>query len=66
MSRHAGLSQWTQTVSSHMPQLSKPQATVLAMWSYGIALTGTCGWGTVATFLALLLDQKVATIEQRL
>jgi len=66
MSRHAGLSQWTQTVSSHMPHLSRPQATVLALWSYGIALTRSCGRGTVATFLALLLNQKVANLDQRL
>src|SRR3712207_3873630 len=49
-----------------MPHLSGPQARVLAWWSYGIALTRCCGRGTVATFLALLLGQKVANIEQRL
>jgi len=38
----------------------------LAWWSYGIALTRCCGRGTVATFLALLLHQKVNTVEQRL
>jgi hypothetical protein len=49
-----------------MPQLSKPQATILAWWSFGIAYTRMCGRLTVATFLALVLDQKVANIEQRL
>ena len=49
-----------------MPHLSVPQARVLALWSYGIALTRSCGRLTVATFLALLLGQKVATVEQRL
>jgi hypothetical protein len=39
---------------------------VLALWSYGIALTRSCGRLTVATFLALLMRQKVATVEQRL
>jgi len=39
---------------------------VLALWSFGIAFTRCCGRGTVATFLALLRDQKVATLEQRL
>ena len=66
MSRQAGLSEWTETVSTHLPHLTKPQATVLALWSYGIAMTRCCGRGTVATFLALLLEQKVATVEQRL
>src|ERR671932_1356028 len=66
MSRDAGLSQWTLTVSTNLPQLTKPQATVLALWSYGIACTRSCGRRTVATFLALLLTQKVGTVEQRL
>jgi hypothetical protein len=49
-----------------MPHLAKPQVVVLAMWSYGIALTRTCGRRTVSVFLALLLEQRVGTIEQRL
>ncbi len=66
MSRYPGLSEWIDLVSTHMPHLSVPQARVLALWSYGIALTRSCGRLTVATFLALLLRQKVATVEQRL
>jgi hypothetical protein len=66
MARHDGLSQWTDCVSTNMPHLTKPQATVLALWSFGIACTRSCGRSTVATFLALLLHQKVANIEQRL
>lgn len=66
MARHEELSQWTECVSTNMPQLTKPQATVLALWSFGIACTRSCGRGTVATFLALLLGQKLANLEQRL
>ena len=66
MSRQDALSEWTTTVSTNLPQLTKPQATVLALWSYGIACTRSCGRRTVATFLALLLTQKVGTVEQRL
>ena len=66
MARSDGLSEWSLTVSSNLPHLTTPQARLLAWWSYGIALTRCCGRGTVATFLALLLDQKVANIEQRL
>jgi hypothetical protein len=65
MSRHGGLLSWTAMVSTHMPHLSQPQARVLALGSYGIAMTRSCGRLTVATFLALLLGQKVATVEQR-
>jgi hypothetical protein len=66
MSRHDGLSQWTEGVSTNMPHLSKPQAIVLALWSFGIASTRSSGRLTLATFLALLLGQKVANVEQRL
>ena len=66
MSRQGGLSEWTAELSNRMPHLTKPQAVVLAMWSYGIALAHSCGRRTVALFLALLLGQKQGTIEQRL
>src|SRR5215468_6973912 len=66
MSRHGGLLSWTAMVSTQMPHLSQPQARVLAWWSYGIVMTRSCGRLTVATFLALLLGRKVATVEQRL
>ena len=66
MSRQPGLSAWIDLVSTHMPQLSVPQARVLALWRYGIALTRSCGRLTVATFLGLLMRQKVATVAQRL
>ena len=66
MSRHEGLSQSTTGVSTNMPHLSKPQATVLALWSFGIACTRSSGRLTLATFLALLLGCSVAAVEQRL
>src|SRR5262245_2279923 len=66
MARHDRLSQWTECVSTNMPHLTKPQATVLALWSFGIACTRSCGRSTVATFLALLLQVKSANLEQRL
>ena len=66
MARQQGLSQWTDCVSTNMPHLSKPQATVLALWSFGIACTRSCGRSTVATFLALLIEQPLANLEQRL
>lgn len=66
MTRHDPLAQWTACVSTNMPHLTKPQATVLALWSFGIACTRSCGRGTVATFLALLLNEPLANLEQRL
>jgi hypothetical protein len=49
-----------------MPELTVSQARLLAWWSYAIALTGSCGRLTVATFLALVCQVKVANVEQRL
>jgi hypothetical protein len=66
VSRQDQVSEWTTTVSTHVPHLTTPQAAVLALWSFGIACTRCGGRGTVATFLARLLDQKIATIDQRL
>jgi hypothetical protein len=66
MSRQSGLSERTALVSTHMPHLGGPQARVLALWRSGMAFTRLCGRLMVATFLARLLRQKVATIEQRL
>jgi len=66
MSRRDGLSEWTQELSSRMPHLTKPQVVVLAMWSFGIALTKSCGRRTVAALLALLLKKNEDALEQRL
>ena len=66
MSRQEGLLQWTDAVSTRMPHLSQPQATVLALWSFGIAVTRCCGRTTVAAFLALLLGRNAPTVERRL
>jgi len=49
-----------------MPHLSKSQVVVLAMFSFGIALTRSCGRSTVAAFLAMLLGKNEDAIEQRL
>jgi Transposase DDE domain len=66
MSRVEAVSAWEQTVSSHLPQLSKPQATVLALWSYGVVLAHRCGQTSVAAALALVLGQREGTVRQRL
>jgi hypothetical protein len=66
MSRQDGVSQWMATVSMQLPQLSGPQAAVLALWSYGIVLTQGCGLTTVAGFLATVLAGRENTLRQRL
>ena len=66
MTRSESLWQWTKCVSRNMPELTGSQARLLAWWSYGIVVTGSCGRLTVATLLGLLRAEKVANIEQRL
>ena len=65
MSSREGLSQWEHTVSSHLPQLSRPQAAVLALWSYGMVLAKSCGITSVVALLAPLLGQSEGTVRQR-
>jgi len=52
MTRHVRLSQWHQTVSTYLPDLSTPQISVLVLWSVAIVLAQSCGLTTVATMLA--------------
>ena len=66
MPRHPGLSQWHQTVSTYLPDLSQPQISVLVLWSIGIVLAQSCGLSTVAVMLAYLLDCSESSLRQRL
>ncbi len=66
MPRPHGLSQWHDCVSTHLPHLSVPQRTVLALWSFGIVLAHSCGLTSVATLVAMLLHQGDQTVRERL
>lgn len=60
------LSAWQHEVSSAFAHLSKTQALGLALWSAGIALTGSGGIAQVSALLAQVLEQKEGTVFQRL
>ena len=60
------VSQWTESVSRHLPHLSRPQASVLALWSLGMVLARSCGLSQVSVLLAMLLGQPEETLRQRL
>lgn len=66
MTRPNGLSQWQQTLSTHLPELSVPQRTVLALWSIGIVLAQSCGLSSVAVLLAYLLDRSERAVREQL
>ncbi|MFN6488363.1 MULTISPECIES: hypothetical protein [unclassified Nostoc] len=66
LGKNEELRQWTRTVIEKMPHLSKSQAVVLAMWSFGIVMTQSSGLTTVSVFLAELLGKKENTVRQQL
>src|SRR3989440_7234351 len=66
MSQPEPLSQWIETVSSAFPKLSRPQAKVLAFWSYGMVLAKSCGITLVCAVLAIQLGCREASLVQRL
>jgi hypothetical protein len=66
MSYPEALSQWRETVSIAFPKLSRPQATVLALWSYGIVLAKSCGITLVCATLALQVGCSEGSLVQRL
>lgn len=53
-------------VSSQLQQLSPAQARVLALYSYGMAMTRQCGQTVVGMFLALVLELPFVNLRQRL
>ena len=66
MSCQKAVYQWTEVVTTYMPHLSKPQATVLALWSLGRVLARSCALTAVSLFLAKGLERKPNTVRQQL
>jgi hypothetical protein len=66
MSHPEPLSQWVETVSSAFPKLSRPQAKVLAYWSYGMVLAKSCGITLVCAALSLQMGSSEKSLLQRL
>jgi hypothetical protein len=66
MSRHDPLYDWTASVTTHFPHLSKPQAAVLALWSFGMVLARSCALTAVANALSPLIGRCWNTVRERL
>ena len=66
MSRHDPLYDWTAEVTTQFPHLSKPQAAVLALGSFGIVLARSCTLPAVANILSPLIGRCYNTVRQRL
>lgn len=58
--------QWTEIVHTHLPGLSKPQATVLALWSLGLVLAHSCALSAVSLYLAVGLGRTEPSVRQQL
>jgi hypothetical protein len=66
MSCQSRLAELTTVIRTHLPMLSQPQATALAMWSLGMVLARSCALTAVAVFLAVWLNRKEQTVGQQL
>jgi hypothetical protein len=66
MSRPQPLDRWTDQVRTAFPNLSRPQATVLALYSFGMILAQRCGLSSVVTALVPVLGVGFHTIRSRL
>jgi hypothetical protein len=62
----AAFDQWLATIMQHLPHLSKPQATVLALWSLGMVLARSCALTAVSALLAKGMRRKEPSVRQRL
>ncbi|MFO1431527.1 MAG: hypothetical protein U1F76_15510 [Candidatus Competibacteraceae bacterium] len=65
MSCHPRVIEWTATLQTHLPHLSKPQLKVLALWSLGMVLARSCARTAVSTCLAPWLGGNDNTLRQR-
>ena len=66
MSCHPRVTEWTTVIRTHLPHLTKPQATVLALWRLGMVLARSCALTAVSAFLAPWLGRKENTVRQQL
>src|SRR3989449_4827905 len=66
MSCHPRVTEWTMVIQTHLPHVSTPQATVLALWSLGMVLARSCALTAVSAFLATWLGRKEQTVRQQL
>lgn len=66
MTHPPGLSQWLDRLSTHLPLLSKPQRTTLALYSFAIVLAQSCGITSLSVLLASLLQRPEPNVREQL
>src|SRR5438094_5877820 len=65
MACHPRVTAWTTRIHTHLPHLTKPQATVLALWSLGMVLARSCALTAVRAFLAMGLHRQEDAVRQQ-
>lgn len=65
LSCQSHLDEWTTGLRTHLPTLSKPQATGLALWSLGRVLARSCALRAVSVWLAALYQRKGNPVRQQ-
>jgi len=65
MSCQRAVYQWTTEVTTHLPHLSYPQATVLALWSVGMIVARSCALTAVAHVVATWQGRKANSVRQQ-
>jgi hypothetical protein len=66
MSCHPRVTEWSTIIHTHLPHLTKPQVTVLALWSLGMVVARSCALTAVSAFLATWLQRKEDAVRQQL
>lgn len=66
MPRKQPLDQWTDQVVTAFSKLTRPQAVVLALYSFGVILAHRCGLNSVAAVLVPLSGLQFSTVRSRL
>lgn len=65
MSSHSRIMAWTAMMRTHLPALSKPPATGLALWSLGMVRVRSSALTAVAACLAIWLRRQEQTVRQQ-
>ena len=60
------LYQWNDIVGKRFPQMSKPMAACLALWSLGMIVARSCSLTAVAWAWVPILKEKFYTLRERL
>ena len=66
MSCHSRVIEWTTVIRTHLPQLSMPQARVLALWSLGMVLARSCALTAVSRSWPRGCSARSSTVRQQL